>query len=327
MVALTSSVVPTGQRSSFVLGEDISSANNVSEALYLSNLNWGLSLQDAGAMTLMNENGVFNTTFPGAKFLMRDDTMATLNVVRSRYTPIDNFSVFGLADHIVAEGGTFIRGGEVDGGQQVFMDLELPNSTVSLLNGKDLTKFYVSIRGNHNNGNVTAEVKGTRLWCTNGCTAKIKGIPHSFKIPHNGKAGQRLIEAEKVLKGAGKYVNAFTNAVERMLAIKMDLVGFTKYIDTLFPKPEDGSTQHAMTIWENRRAELLTLFKFTEQNNLSGMENTAYAGFNVITEFEDWAGGIRRVNGRDEVQARARSLFLETDNVVKDRAFDMALAA
>jgi phage/plasmid-like protein (TIGR03299 family) len=327
MVALTSSVVPTGQRSSFVLGEDISSATTIPEALYLSGLNWGLSLQDSGAVTFMNNNGVFNTTIPGAKFLMRTDTNATLNVVRSRYNPIDNFSVFSLADHIIAEGGIPVRGGELDGGQRVFMDFELPNSTVSLLNGKDLTKFYVSVRGNHNNGNVTAEVIGKRLNCLNGQTTKIKGIPHSFKVSHNGKAEQRMAEALIVLKGAGKYVSAFTDAVKRMVSIKMDLNGFTKYIDTIFPKPADGSTQHAMTIWENRRAELLTLFKFSEANNVSGMESSAYSAFNVVTEFEDWGGGIRKVNNRTETQARARSLFLETENTIKDTAFELALAS
>lgn len=329
MTASTVSIVPANERKAYAIGNDITSAKNVSEALDLAGLNWGLMLKPAGNLTLMDDDDVYDTSIPGMNLLMRDDNFTTLGVVGGRYNPLNNHSVFSLADHFISQGGTYLRGGEQDHGRLVFMDIELPNSTVALENGKDLTKFHVSIRGNNRgNGNVVAEVVGKRLSCMNGQTVNIKGIPHSFKVAHNGTAERRMLEAKNILKGAGEYVRQFTAAIERMISIKMSIAEFTKYIDTIYPEPTgDDVSLHSMTIWESRRSELLTLFKFAETNNAG--RGTAYAAFNTITEHLDWAGQTRRVNGRNETQARARSLFLGSDKVTeaKTKAFEMALAA
>lgn len=321
----TTATTTVAQRGTQRLGTDISAATSIDEAIQMAGLNWGLNIVDGDLpFTFMTPQGVTTTSFPGMRLNQRTDNSVTLGVVGGRYQQVDNCSVFGLGQYILDQGGVPAVGGEFDHGRKVFMRFDLPGTNIRLLNGKDLISFGVTIKAAHDGtGNVEAALEARRLICMNGQTAKIKGIPHVFKVRHTASAEVRMREAQTILAGAHRYAKEFTAAAEHMLDTRMTPARFGKFIDGLYPEPSVDE-KRAHTLWENRRAELLSLFKFAETNNLG--RGTEWAAYNSVTEYLDWTSPVRTSGDMTVDVTRARRQFDGTNSEIKDRAL-LALAS
>ena len=83
----------------------------------------------------------------------------------------------------------------------------------------------------------------------------------------------------------------------------MDTNAFVKFIDTLYPKPEErdlGVTQsgelrkdRTFTQWNNQRDTLVDIWQGDGQRGVDTIDNirgTAWAGYNAFTEYLDWYG-------------------------------------
>lgn len=302
------------------LGVDLSDVTDVETAMVRADLNWGLDIMPADNLDVGGPDGEkFATSIPGMRLVMRDDTHTVLGVVGNRYEPVDNKSVFSLSQYFLAQGATFKEGGSLDHGRRCFMRFDLPDTSVSLLNGKDLVTFGVVIKASHDGtGNVSAALEGTRLICANGMTAKMQGLPHIFTVRHTANAQTRMAEAEAILSGAALYARGFAAAAQHMLDTPMSKEEFTVFADELFPQP-DAESKRATTIWENRRANLLNLFRFAATNEAG--RGTAWAGYNALTEFLDWESPIRSTDGSPLDVVRARRHFDATNQDAKDLGF------
>mgnify|MGYP001564903048 CR=1 FL=1 len=310
-------------RKALRLGTDLSGVTDIQQALTQANLDWGLNVIPADHLAILGDDGITPTSIPGMRLVMRDDNHVTLGVVGGKYQAVDNRSVFSMGEHVLAQGGHLIAGGEVDHGRKTFMRFSLPEAQIKV-GGKDLVNFGVTIRAAHDGtGHVFAGVEATRLVCTNGMTTKIKGIPHEFKLRHTASAEGRLAEAEQVLQGAARYAREFVAAADVMLDTKFTLREYETYIDALFPKPEEEG--RARTLWETRRGELLDLYQFAETNDLG--RNTAWGAFNSVTEYLDWAAPVRVTTGSTVEDTRARRQFDNSNQAVKDQAFSLLVSA
>lgn len=313
------------------LGHDLTTARTVEDALDMAGLNWGITIRDAKDFTvnMVTDDGVTSipTSAPGVRFVMRDDNDVTLGAVGSRYTAVDNASVFGLGRHFLESGASFTEGGELDHGRQVFMRMALPGTSVRLLDGKDLISGGILFKGCHDgSGKVSASLEMTRLVCLNGMVATIPGLAYDFKIAHTASAEKRLAEAHTVLNGAARYAKAFAAAAQHMLDTPMTAREFGRFIDGMWPKPEvqDGDSTRATTIWENRRAALMDLFRFAETNDLG--RGTRMAAYNAVTEYVDWGSPVRSASDEPEARVRAVRRFERAGQESKDAAFALLTA-
>lgn len=320
---MTTPITPTTERKSKVLGTDLEGLTSIEQAMDVAGLNWGIRIEDADNLSIATDEGITNTSIPGMRLVMRDDTHTTLGVVGGRYHPVDNHSVFAMGEHILDQGGTLAEGGTLDYGRKAFMRFDLPGTSVEV-GGKDLINFGVVIRANHDgSGNVTAGIEGSRLICTNGMTVKMQGLAHQFAIRHTASAQERLGEAERVLRGTMQYAKSFAAVAEEMLSRKFTRADFARYIDSLYPKPNEDE-KRAETIWENRRAELMNLYRFAETNDLG--RDTQWAAFNSVVEYLDWGAPVRASNRTTAEETRARRQFDGSNQQMKDQAFQGMLA-
>lgn len=323
---MTAATIAPAQRSTRI-GHDLTGASTVQEAITRAGLDWGLVIHEAKNMSVTTDEGVILTDIPGQRLVMRDDNFVTMGVVGARYTSVDNRSVFSLGEHFLRQGATYTEGGERDHGRQVFMRMDLPGCNVQIAGGQDLIRGGVVLRASHDgSGKVVAGIEMTRLVCTNGMTAKIKGLPHLFKIAHTASAEARLAEASKVLQGAAQYTKGFAAACSHMLDTPMTTREFGRFIDGMWPKPEveaDGSTR-ALTIWENRRDALMDLFKFAETNELG--RNTRMGAYNAITEWNDWGSNVRSASTASETEVRAVRRLELAGQETKDSALSLLSA-
>lgn len=321
---MTTATVPTTERKTKVLGTDLEGITSIEKAMEYAGLNWGIQIEDANNLAVTTEQGITNTSIPGMRLVMRDDTHVTLGVVGGRYHPVDNQSVFSMGEHILNQGGILAEGGTLDYGRKAFMRFDLPETSIKV-GGKDLVKFGVVIRANHDgSGTVTAGIEGRRLICTNGMTVKMEGISHQFMIRHTASAQDRLGEAKRVLRGTMQYAKSFAAVSEEMLSRKFTEGDFKRYIDALYPRPDDEE-KRALTLWENRRSELLELYRFADTNDLG--RDTEWAAFNSVVEYLDWAAPVRASNRTSTEEARARRQFEGSNQNMKDQAFKMLVSA
>ncbi len=319
---MTASVIDRSQRTT-LLGADLNSVSTMEEALVRADLAWGLTVVSGDEhFSRITDEGVETTSFPGMRLIQRDDTGVTLGVVGQRYRPVDNRSVFSLGDYILAQGGKLVSGGALDHGREAFMRFDLPGSAVTLADGKDLIRFGVVVKANHSgSGTVTAALEGTRLVCTNGMVAAMGGVPYSFSVRHTASAETRMEEARDIIKGAGRYATEFAAVAEHMLDTPMTVASFTRYIDRLFPAPSADAGRRAETVWQNRRAQLLSLFRFADTNKVG--RGTRYGAYNAVTEYADWVAPVRS-NGAEAVGVRVRRQFNAAAQPLKDAAFALA---
>lgn len=316
--------IPTTERKTKVLGVDLEGITSIEQALDVAGLNWGIQIEDADNLAITTEEGVLNTSIPGMRLVMRDDTNLTLGVVGGRYHPVDNKSVFAMGEHILNQGGVLAEGGTLDRGRKAFMRFDLPGTSVEV-GGKDLIKFGVVIRANHDgSGTVTAGIEGHRLVCTNGMTVKMKGLAHQFTIRHTASAHDRLGEAQRVLRGTMQYAKSFAAVAEEMLSRKFTETDFKRYIEALYPRPSEDE-KRATTLWENRRSELMALYRFADTNDLG--RGTQWGAFNSVVEYLDWGAPVRVSNRTTTDEVRARRQFEGSNQAMKDQAFDLLIPA
>lgn len=309
------------------MGHDLSGITNIDDALTAAGLDWGLIMVDGNQpITILTPDGVINTTIPGQRFVMRDDNYVTMGMVKSKYEIVANRPVFSLGQHLLDQGAKLRDGGELDHGRRTFMRFDLPEATVNV-GGVDLVTFGVSLIANHDgSGNVSARITAVRQVCTNGMTSTIQGIPDTFRIRHTASAQERLEEAGNILRGVSQYANGFAAAADLMFDVRFTRTEYAAYIDTLYPRPAE-TEKKAHTIWENRRAALLSLFSYAETNNIG--RGSKWAAYNAVTEFNDWAAAVRvtAASGVKTVtEARTLRQFDDSNRAVKDRAFDLLTA-
>lgn len=317
---MSTTTIPTAQRKPRVLGADLEGVTTIEQALAVASLDWGIRIENADNIAVTTPAGVTTTSIPGMRLVMRDDNHTTLGVVGGRYHPIDNRSVFGMGTHILNQGGRLTEGGALDLGRKAFMRFDLPDAQVQV-GGTDLITFGVIITASHDaSGTVTARVEGRRLVCTNGMTVRMHGLQHTFSIRHTASAQDRLLEAERVLRGTMQYAKSFAAVAEEMLSRKFTLTEFTTYIDALYPAPTDEDSR-AHALWENRRRELIALFRFADTNDLG--RDTQWGAFNSVIEYLDWGAPVRSSTRVDAEQARARRHFEASNQDAKNRAFEL----
>lgn len=301
------------------LGEDLTGVTSVEEALQKADLDWGLTIVDASNAAISVDGVTVSHGIPGKRLVIRDDTNTTLGVVGHGYMPVDNRSVFTVADHILAAGGVFESGGMFDHGRRAFMRLGLPDANVLLENGRDCVRFGVNIKASHDGtGNVMAALEGIRLICANGMTARMDGLPHVFNVRHTANVATRMDEAREIMQGAIRYATGFAAAAQHMLDTSMSLPEFKTFLTELFPEPE-VEKKRAHTIWEKRYTDLVELFHHSPTNEVG--RGTAWAGYNAVTEFLDWEAPIRVTDDSSRDEVRALRQFDGTQQDRKDHAF------
>lgn len=316
---MTTITTETTQRATAThkLGTNLTGATTLDQALTRSGLNWGIRMQDATNLSVLTDDGVINTSIPGKRLLMRDDTFATLNVVGSRYTPITNRDFFALAEPLARCGATYAAAGMIGGGRTTFMELSVPDADIKI-GGHDLLAGSIVLRAPHDgSGKATADLNLTRLICTNGMRSTIPGLDTHFSVRHTVSAHTLMAEAETVMQGMLQYARTFGVVAETMLDTPFTRTEFGAFVDSMFPRPEEEEGR-AVTMWENRRVALMQLFSFAETNEFG--RGTRWAAFNAVTEYLDWSAPVRSAS-RDADTQRALRQFNSGAQPVRNRAF------
>jgi phage/plasmid-like protein (TIGR03299 family) len=236
-----------------------------------------------------------------------------LGVVGSAYHPIQNEEHAEFLNALVDESGAhFETAGAIDDGRRVFITMKMPDHI--LVGGVDRVDQYIAAINSHDGtSSFLCMVTPVRIVCENTLNAALGGMSPRFRIRHTRGYKDALGEARKTLDLSFKYLDKFQEEAERMINTELSDREFRKIIDAEWGVSDDAP-KAVQTRAENK---LDTMFQlFTEAGTQEGMRNTAWAGFNAVTE---WADHFSPVRGEDETKRAQNAVF----NEFKDNAFKL----
>jgi phage/plasmid-like protein (TIGR03299 family) len=250
-----------------------------------------------------------------------DGTARTLGKVRGKYQVCQQGEAaqFGQAlidksgANIVAAGG---YGNPI--GQRTYMALRLPEEIQ--IGGQDPHDVYLTILNSFDGSNgLTAVIAPIRLACTNQTTMTFGRLAQRFQVRHTGTMADKLIAAREALDITFKWVDAWQEAMDKLLAAPMSDKEMAAFADKLLPTPNTIKTERGENLWADRRTQIVVNAREDDTNEFG--RGTRYAAYQAVTYFVDHLG-----TGRPD--ARWSSLMDGHKHVedVKERAASLLLA-
>lgn len=272
-----------------LLGEVTEDAMTASEVLSLAHLaDW-----DVRKEPITTESGLI---VPDKYATVMTDPVTgdhrALGVVGEQYIPIQNEEHVAFLDAFVDQSGAhFETGGALGRGEKVFVSMVLPDGI--MINGSDPVNLYVGALNYHDGtGSFTMQVTPIRWECQNmiNYSLGLKNQP-VFKVRHVGAGLQGAVQAAREALGMTfRYLEEFEQEAQRLADTAMTTDKFEEMVMAEWGvKPnEDYSNFRSVALAEQKVGEMVSLFN--GQTN-EGIRETAWAGYNSITEYFDWIGG------------------------------------
>jgi phage/plasmid-like protein (TIGR03299 family) len=217
------------------------------------------------------------------------------------FTPIQNEEHTGFLDALVDESGSnIVAAGATDNGKKVFVTMKIPGHI--RIGGVDPIENYITAVNGHDGGTkFGVMVHPIRSACTNVLTM---GKGYAYTVRHTKNAMNALGEARRALDLTFGYMDRFQEEAERLINTTLTADRFEQIIAEEYGPAEDAGAA-ARTRAERKVEQMLELFN--DSMTQEGIRDTAWAGLNAITEWEDHFSPVRG-NDRDASRA-ARSLF------------------
>jgi phage/plasmid-like protein (TIGR03299 family) len=213
-------------------------------------------------------------------------------VSRDGYQIVTNREAFvGFGDALVQVTEPIVSTcGVLFEGRQAFMCWRLPFGSV--LGQDEDIQWWLLVRTSHDGSTkLTAAIVPLRTVCFNTCRYNLAHAIGEWSITHSRNATLNLRDARESLKLVHSYRERFERASNALLGTEMNVRQFEAIIKANFG-PDDDAKPAVVTRWENRRDELVQLFRNADTQ--ANVRNTAWAGVQAVGEFCDWFMPVRR---------------------------------
>lgn len=269
------------------LGTKVPEGISTDEMLRRAGLDWGVRLAPV-------EYG--ERVFKGRNVLYRTDTGAPLDIVGSRWEPVQNEEVFDFfREYVEAGEATLETAGSLDGGKMVWALAKL-DAGFSL--GDDRVDGYVLLANPHQYGkSLTVKSTLVRVVCWNTITQALNGQGRAVKLWHNRKfdAGVRQ-EAKERLGIARDRVDAFAGIADRLSRLTLDDEDVTRIANELLPNQGAAPTD-PLDVQSPTVQRIVALYKGEGRgSSLPAARDTGWGLLNAFTEYRDHEYGRSRNN-------------------------------
>jgi hypothetical protein len=237
-----------------------------------------------------------------------------------RYTVIQDDRGLDIGDALSE--GRLVALGKWDNGAKVYGAWEL--GTGMTIGGGDPYRNFVTIVNTHDGNGTYGLLAPIRLGCTNQTNATFgrKATPR-FTIRHVGEARFKLEEARRILGLSKHYLEVLKEESEALLAKPMSRDRFLVFAKQVWGvnRPDEDLSKRSLSLVNARAEQLLAML---DSETCEFGRGTAYAGYQAVVEYLDFAGTVR---GGDSPEARryTRIMSGELDNA-KTRAWELAAA-
>ena len=271
----------------------------------------------------------------GHSITYREDTGAALGNVGSTYKVFQNHEALSVFDRLVGEGKVeYDRIGMIDGGRKMFASMRMPEG-FTVAGWDDIDQYLYMVTSHDGSTGVRYIPANVRLGCTNqfaylDSMLREAGInPRILSSRHSRLVGHRVEEAMAALNVVDQLNEQFANRAAELMQVELEMGDRTEfYIEAMGLKTDEKLVDKAnnpfgLTTRGNNTLDRLYDLEGTTTNTDGDMEGTAWAAFNVVTEYLDHQWVYDR-KGEKVNQKRVESALLGTGMRTKDRAWRAA---
>ena len=250
------------------IGTDIREANNVSEALAISGLDYNVVKQN-----IYLPNGAL---VPKKFATVQEGTDNVFGVVGDNYELVQNRDAFEFIDGIIPDGLEFVKAGSTK--DTVYIIAKLPEHYVL---GDEFVP-YIIFQNSHNGfSTLRAAICPLRIVCQNQFATAFKNANNFISLRHSSSIHGRMIEAQEVLQSAASYMDTFSQAAEELAMIKLSEAKQTMLINNYFAIPEDASQRKINNMMEKRDEFMVAL----NQEDNREFRGTAWGMMNAFADY------------------------------------------
>lgn len=254
-----------------------------------------------------------------------DGQVDVLGTVGKAYTIIQNEELAGLLNALVDESGAhFETAGAIDGGRKVFVTMKLPGHT--MVGGADRVDNYLAAMTSHDGSSSTAlMVTPVRVVCQNTYNMAFQNSSHVFRVRHTVGAERILVQqAREALDFTFKHLDGFQQQAEQLINTTLTQNQFDEIIVNAYGPPH-GAPAATTTRTNNKLEQMSELF--ADASTQAGIRDTAWAGFNALTEWYDHFSPVRGGSNASGTESQLRSRKALLDPTFKDAALRLMMAA
>lgn len=301
------------------------------EMLLLAGLDWEVIQRQMGIAvprTIETPEGPVESVrweeIPEALANVRSDTGMYLGNVSPQYVVVQNREAFAFMDALVEEGRIrWETAFSLNGGKKVICTAKLPRID-TVLDGDTLERYVLCGLGHDGTGAINFGLTSTRVVCANTYRIALgEGGIREMSIRHTGDLKEKLHEARRILQLANDQFDKYADQSAEMVDRQLTSEQWYEILDILCPLPNkndpDWSERRQAAI-EETRSNIDLLYQIGDRCNLPGMESTAWAAFNAVTEHIDHLPR-RGANRQRRAEARFNVTLYGAGRDMKERAW------
>jgi phage/plasmid-like protein (TIGR03299 family) len=278
-----------------IVGSEVS-ATSAQDAASQAGLDWHVSLADVQALAV-SDNGVSQLEVPNTFATIRtnnDGSQSVLGTVGGRYKVFQNAELFSALDALVDSGDArYAFAGEVKGGSQVYMVLELPEGVK--IKG-DEHKAYLVARTSHD-GSTALQIAPsiTRLRCTN----QINGIFNksaTYTLKHTTNAAFKIEDIKRIIPVTYTGIEMYETIGNKLINTEISDAEFNSFIRKVWSLPSavEESPYAMLSTGQRRQFNTVQTARDTawsiyrgETGTQEELYGTAFGAFQSVVEFAD----------------------------------------
>jgi len=286
------------------------------EALTGAGLDWQVIQQPVGTL---DQNGQWST-LDGYYANIREDSGVVLGVVRNQYKVVQNVEAFQFLDRLVDDNSIrFESAFSIRGGRKVILLARMPGAD-EVVKGDHLLRYILLSLSHDGTEAIRFGPTSVRVVCANTyALANRESTIRDLVVPHKGNVESKLRQARYILATLSQEFAAHVNIVRQLAARKLSQKEWADFLDAVCPPPLPTLGKRLARIMEAARDEVTQKFRQNNQN-LPGIEGTAWAAFCAFSEFVDHLPRRGRTE-QERLETRFNVCLFGDGQARKDHAF------
>ncbi len=304
------------------IGQRVERALTSGAALQMAGLDWKVDERPiyadiAGEMTAVNTH----------KSIVRRDTRDVLGIVGRKYRPVQNEEAFEWLDGLMCSKlAVYETAGSIRGGAVVWALVRLPGE-LRIAGTDDLVRPFILVANSHD-GSLAFRALNTaiRVVCSNTLTLAFRTAgADSIAVKHTERIHDRLIDAQEVLGLAVTQHRRFEAHMNILAEKKLNRRQFDGYLDCVLGTASRQLDESGQPELSAARERIVANFDHHEFQRLKGIEHSAWAAFNSVSQYVDYERPTRGFVGRDRDERRFASSMFGQGAELKRKAWSTAL--
>ncbi|MHC1623156.1 MAG: DUF932 domain-containing protein [Candidatus Methanospirareceae archaeon] len=257
---------------------------------------------------------------------VRSDNGFRLGCVTTQYQIVQNTEAFAFLDALLEEGELVYESAfSLRGGKQVVLLARMPE-TDEVVPGDTLLRYILLSTSHDGTGSVQFGPTSVRVVCANTYSIALsKRTTSSLSIQHKGNVMDKLERAREILGGVSSSFARYSHLCQSLCEKKLSMEEWEQFLDMNCPLLDRLDPD-----WTPAREKrlLLTRESIAEcfrnpRQSIEGMEETAWAAYNAVSEHIDHLPRRGR-NAAKKAEARFNTTISGVGMTMKQRAMTIA---